>query len=770
MDRLCMGCMKMYDDQFDVCPFCGYAFDTPAEQSYHIPPGSVLKQRFIVGKVLGFGGFGVTYVGWDYLMERKVAIKEYLPSEFATRMPTQQKITVYSGDKEEQFREGLAKTLEEAKRLAKFEAVPGIVQIYDCFEANGTSYIVMEYLEGVSLKKYLETHGKIPPEQAIPVILQVASAMEEVHKAGILHRDIAPDNIYVLNPDEPEKLEVKLLDFGAARYATTKHSKSLSVIIKPGYAPEEQYRSRGDQGTWTDVYALAATLYKMLTGITPEDAMERSVKDEVKKPSKLGVKIPKPMETALMNAMNVKIQDRTQTMEEFSQELMAAEVKEREKTKNKEDVGSVPKWVLALAGTGIAAAGIVIALMVSGVIKFGLLAQDTSKLEMNTARVPNVVNKDADEAENLLKAEALGMSRDKMVYSSEIPQDMVSYQEQTAGSVLPVNTVVVVEISMGKEKAVFPSVVGLKKEEAQKTLQKAGFQNIRFVDGKEEGVLYAVLESSHKTGDNVELDQEIVLTICVKEGGGGDAAVQVRVPDVVGKQREEANRLLTAQDFKISWLEEVSDQPAGTVLSQVPKAGEEANKGSFVTVRISSGAEKIYMKNVMLMSEAEARETIEALGLAVGTVTEEYSDSVAAGKVISQSIPQDAEVEKGETIDLVISKGQDPSKQQREAQPTSAARQEDKRQQEEAARQQEEARKQQEEAARQEEARRQQEEARRQQEQQAAEAQRQAEEAARREAEEAARRQREAEEAARKASEEANQQLVPDYDQYLPMY
>ena len=366
MNRLCMGCMQEYDDKFEVCPHCGYAFNTPAKQSYHIPPGSVLEQRYIVGKVLGFGGFGVTYLGWDYLMERKVAIKEYLPSEFATRMPTQQKVTVYSGEKEEQFKEGLAKTLDEARRLAKFEAVPGIVQIYDCFEANGTSYIVMEFLEGMSLKEYLAEHGKMTVEQAIPVILQIAAAMEAVHKAGILHRDIAPDNIYVLNPDEPDALQVKLLDFGAARYATTKHSKSLSVIIKPGYAPEEQYRSRGDQGTWTDVYALAATFYKMITGVTPEDAMERSVKDEVKKPSKLGVKIGKPVETALMNAMNVKIQDRTQTMEEFSQELQAAEVKERKRTKDKNDVGKVPRWVFLVSGGAIVAVAVAAALMLTG--------------------------------------------------------------------------------------------------------------------------------------------------------------------------------------------------------------------------------------------------------------------------------------------------------------------------------------------------------------------------------------------------------------------
>ena len=478
MKQLCMGCMKEYDDQFDICPYCGYAVNTPPKQSYHIRPGSMLRQRYIIGKVLGYGGFGNTYVGWAKRMERKGAIKEYLPSEFATRMPTQQKVTVYSGDKAEQFREGLIKTLEEAKRLAKFESVPGIVQIYDCFEANGTSYIVMEFLEGMPLKRYLEERGKMPPEQAVPVVIQVAAAMQAVHKTGILHRDIAPDNIYILNPDQTDTLQVKLLDFGAARYATTKHSKSLSVIIKPGYAPEEQYRSRGDQGTWTDVYALAATLYKMITGVTPEDAMERSVKDDLKKPSKMGVKISKPMETALMNALHVKIQDRTQTMEEFSSELMAAEVKERAVTKTKNDVGKVPKWIFALAGVGISAVAVVVALMVMGVISTSLFTGH-SQLEEDMVRVPNVVNKEADEAEHILSESVLGMSRDKMVYSDEIPQDMISYQSQKENATVPANTVIVVEISMGKEKAVFPAVAGLCRRKRKSSLRKAGLPILR---------------------------------------------------------------------------------------------------------------------------------------------------------------------------------------------------------------------------------------------------------------------------------------------------
>lgn len=141
-------------------------------------------------------------------------------------------------------------------------------------------------------------------------------ALEDVHKAGIIHRDIAPDNIFITNDGK-----VKLLDFGAARYATTLHSKSLSVILKPGYAPEEQYRTRGNQGPWTDVYAMAATLYRAVTGVIPEDSLERTANDTVKEPSKLGIKLPQNIENAIMNALNIKAEDRIQSAKEFADAL-----------------------------------------------------------------------------------------------------------------------------------------------------------------------------------------------------------------------------------------------------------------------------------------------------------------------------------------------------------------------------------------------------------------------------------------------------------------
>ncbi len=666
MKRLCMGCMREYDDQFDLCPHCGYVFNSPPEQGFHIVPGTILNNRYIVGKVLGFGGFGVTYIGWDYIMARKVAIKEYLPSEFATRMPMQEKVTVYSGDREKGFREGMEKMMNEAKRLARFDSVPGIVQIYDCFEANGTSYLVMEYLEGMTLKQYLDQHGEMPLEYAMPVVLQIASAMEAVHRLGILHRDIAPDNVYVLNPDEPSRLQVKLLDFGAARYATTKHSKSLSVIIKQGYAPEEQYSSHGEQGPWSDVYALAATFYKMLTGITPEDAMERGSEDKVKRPSKLKVDIPKATETALMNAMNVKAQDRTQSMREFMEELTEGEVEERTVTKTPGDPIKLPKWLFVLGGTGVAIALATILLMITGVIHFRMDSGE-SHLDRNMVRVPNVINKEVEQAEMVLRRQGIEMVRDKAVYSSEIPENMVCYQEIKENTPVEKYSSLVVWISKGEEMAVLPFVKGLSREEAQKLLEKMGFFNVQIEESQEQGAYDSVLDISEEQGAQVSLSKKIVLTVCInEENREGNSSQSIQVPYLVGKTKEEARLLLEEKDFLINVVEEFSERPEGIVIRQNPGQGETCNKGIYVTLYISRGPEKVYVENVSLMTEAEATRTIEGQGLIMGNISRKYHDTIPAGKVISQSIEANREVPKGTAIALMVSKGKDPEKEAQE--------------------------------------------------------------------------------------------------------
>ena len=399
----CLGCMETYPKEYEICPECGYVEGTEVENALHIYPGTVLNEKYIVGKVLGYGGFGVTYLAWDTVLEIKVAIKEYLPSEFSTRSAGQTRITVFTGDKSKQFSDGKEKFIEEAKRLAVFRNEAGIVKIYDTFEENETAYIVMEYLEGETLAERLEREGKIEVNEAIEMLMPIMESLSKVHEEGIIHRDIAPDNIFLT-----KKGEVKLIDFGASRYATTSRSRSLTVIIKPGYSAEEQYRSRGDQGAHTDIYSLGAVLYKMVTGETPPDAMERRAQYEKNKKdmlvpiSKYIKEISKNQETAIYNAMNVRIEDRTSDMITFAGELLSEEeVKRRKSGIRKIDPLTWPLWAKIGLPVGTVIVTILIVLLAAGVIGPKSTLQKDYVIPDGQTLVPDVIGKSEEKAEKI---------------------------------------------------------------------------------------------------------------------------------------------------------------------------------------------------------------------------------------------------------------------------------------------------------------------------------------------------------------------------------
>lgn len=310
-ERLCTGCMTQKEND-GICPVCGWD-GRPYDVPHYIAQRTILNGRYYIGKVLGHGGFGITYLAWDMVLNTKLAIKEYFPVGYASRSIKDPSVYVPTNEYKKQFEYGLEKFMEEARLLAQFDEHPGIVSVKDFFKANGTAYMVMNYLEGITLDKYLNSMGgKIPFDEALKIMTPVMDALSQVHNVGVLHRDISPDNIIITN-----KEQVKILDFGAARYAIGETNKSLSIILKRGYAPEEQYRSRGIQGPWTDVYALAATLYRMITGEIPPEALDRLDTDELIKPSELGIAIPERAERVLIKALSVNGSDRYQSMDAF---------------------------------------------------------------------------------------------------------------------------------------------------------------------------------------------------------------------------------------------------------------------------------------------------------------------------------------------------------------------------------------------------------------------------------------------------------------------
>lgn len=286
-----------------------------------LKPGVILKERYKIEEVIGAGGFGITYRAWDPLLQSYVAIKEYYPSGIATRSADSSKVCVPVGQEQREYHRGRIRFLKEAQDVARFQSEPNIVSIYDYLEENDTAYMVMEYLHGCTLKQYIREHGgRLDTDHILHICLSVLDALAVVHKAGMIHRDISPENIFIC-----EDLTVKLIDFGAAKQVYLDGEQTMSVVLKPGYEPPEQYAKKDKQGPWTDIYALGATLYFAATGEKPEESFGRVLEDTIKPVCEVNPEIPRAMSQVIMRAMSVKIEDRYQTVEAMREALLAGE-------------------------------------------------------------------------------------------------------------------------------------------------------------------------------------------------------------------------------------------------------------------------------------------------------------------------------------------------------------------------------------------------------------------------------------------------------------
>ncbi|MEI8393727.1 MAG: protein kinase [Rhodospirillaceae bacterium] len=302
-----------------TCPDCGFQEGVTPYSPAHLPPGSWLYNRYRTGKLLGQGGFGATYIGWDDRLQIKVAVKEFFPVHLVARVPGGSGMTPHNADHGATFNKGIKRFLEEARTLARLRDIKEIVGVQDYFEDNGTAYLVMELLQGQTMKKYIATQGgKIEFRRALTIMTPIMRALHAVHGEGLVHRDISPDNIFITAGG------ARLLDFGAARESANEGGGALTVILKPGYAPPEQYFSDSKQGPWTDVYAVAASLYCAITGKPPADSAKRLQDDSLKMPSSLGVSLSPELEQVLMTALALRRQDRYLTMKAMMSALNQA--------------------------------------------------------------------------------------------------------------------------------------------------------------------------------------------------------------------------------------------------------------------------------------------------------------------------------------------------------------------------------------------------------------------------------------------------------------
>ena len=363
--HLCYNCFQERETQVGPCPYCGFDL---AENEKKFPvalrAGTVLNDRYIIGRVLGQGGFGITYLALDTQLNAKVAIKEFMPNDIATRIGTT--VSVAMDTKSEEFAYGAERFQEEARTLAKFIGNPNIAAVTSYFDENDTSYFVMDYIEGISFKTYIANHGgKISVEETLSVMIPVLRALTAVHAEGFIHRDVTPDNIYITKDGM-----VKLLDFGSARYSIGDKSKSLDVILKVGYAPKEQYIRRSRQGPFTDVYSCAACFYAAITGFLPPESLERLDEDTLVPISQCGIDIPEYLDKAILKGLAVQPEDRFQSAAEFLDAIESQQVVEvpvsggntasltLEKKKAKPAlIAAIAAAVVVVLGIGIAIGG-----------------------------------------------------------------------------------------------------------------------------------------------------------------------------------------------------------------------------------------------------------------------------------------------------------------------------------------------------------------------------------------------------------------------------
>jgi ribose transport system substrate-binding protein len=316
LDNLCKNCFHDKGSAL-ICPECGFDGKVDSEKLV-LAPGSILNGKYIVGKVLGQGGFGITYLVYDINLGIKVAIKEYLPTSVVTRSKNGRDVIAHFNNKEASFKSGLAKFLEEAKVVAVFSQNRNIVTIREYFPENQTAYMVMDYIQGMDLIDFVkEKNRPLYFLEAIELLNPILTALMQVHKAGLLHRDISPDNIYIT-----DKGIAILLDFGAARQFSMQ-TQSMSVILKYAYSPIEQHQRKGRRGPWTDIYAFAATFYHVITGKKPAESLDRLESDGLIAPSAMGIVIPKASEVALIKALSIRAGDRYQTMDAFYRAINA---------------------------------------------------------------------------------------------------------------------------------------------------------------------------------------------------------------------------------------------------------------------------------------------------------------------------------------------------------------------------------------------------------------------------------------------------------------
>ena len=706
----CWACMEPLEEGQKICPKCQYQNELYYANPRCLKPGTLLNNRFYVGIVLGEGGFGVTYIGWDTILDMTVAIKEYFPANVASRDCTASltnDINIFGGRSEQEYKLGLERYIREARTLSKFHDLHGIVDIRDFFHENNTAYLVMEYLKGPTLEEHIKQYGRMKPEYVFQIMKPVMRSLEKIHQAGMVHRDISPDNIMLSDGC------IKLIDFGAARLANNDNNKSLTVVLKRGFAPEEQYRSNGKQGPWTDVYAICATIYYMLTGKKPPESIERTYEDTLQSFDELEIPVDKEKSDALMKGLAPIYQNRYQSIRDLCNDLYSdSEIPPSQQfRKDQELLEIVEQEELEEESKK----------EVQKAIEDSIRIREEKK---NEKEIPELMEYDQSESiaiwKNTKEPDNFASAKEEQVKppvdikpeeppkpeadvkpeklpkpeADVEPEQLPKPEADVKPEEPPKSEADSKPAESSKHVAVSKDIDSLKPVNPKKETdsRKSGYSGAKENDRSPRKIvitiaailgviiivvagrmIYKGMSPSKPVQNETKKESSVDPSTSADALSETDNTVQTTEPveeitmvDVKKKTLQAAKAAINSledQELQVTASQEFSDKiKKGCVIRQSISAGEKFQKGtkSEIKLVISKGSKPVVVPSVLNIDKEKAIKKLHRKGLKYKILSYQYSNSYKKGAVMQQKIAAGKTVKKGKMVGLVISDGAKP--------------------------------------------------------------------------------------------------------------
>lgn len=554
--NLCIGCMMPLGQESE-CRLCGLKQEEYSPVPEYLPLGTELAQRYVIGKVLGQGNFGITYIGWDKALGVRIAIKEYFPRDMVRRdtiCGNDNNVYLYKKEEKAEYDSCINKFVNEAKCLARFNHVREIVSVLDFLHENNTAYIVMQYIDGVSVKEYVQKNGKMSAKRVLEMMRPTLTALGRVHDMNIIHRDISPDNIMIRKDGS-----LVLIDFGAAKVRNIDSNKMITLVLKKGFSPAEQYNVKSKFAEYTDIYSICASMYYMITGQIPPDATMRILEDDM--PSLVsmeGLDIPVKQSKAIMKGMSVYADTRWQTMEELYDALY----------------NNMPEKKLSLLKSFFNKKKVAVILTTA---VFIMLLSICYKLGIYSIKENNSVA--------ALKHGIAGPQHNADDIDTEVNTNIDTSTDTAGDNETHTGNTASDNSEEGKNFCILENICGLTRKEAEKILAAYDNLTVNWETSYSENVKKGkIISQDIPGGTGLSNDETFILTVTVSSG-----EKKVKVPKLIGLSNSDAKKKLAKINLKYEIELIESDVKKGDVIEQSIDKGDKVKEGTTVKLTVSAG-------------------------------------------------------------------------------------------------------------------------------------------------------------------------------------